>query len=119
MTNPGLAWFSLGCCLLGLTGCRGVTTVQDVQAHPHRNWLTSTVYLRGQVGDRAPLMDAQVYQLQDSTGKIWVLTKKDQIKTGDRVYIKGQVRFEKIVEEGQEFGEAYIEEQERLDPNQK
>jgi hypothetical protein len=104
---------------VGLMGCSGETTVREVQAHPQRNWFNSTVYLRGQVGDRAPLIDAQVYELQDSTGKIWVLTDKATPKTGDRVYIRGQVKFEKIQEEGLEFGEAYIEEQEQLDPNQK
>jgi hypothetical protein len=121
MTNHDKSWVRLGffSLLIGLTSCSSTTTVQDVQAHPHRNWFNSTVYLRGEVGDRAPMIDSQAYQLQDSTGKIWVLTKKAEPKTGDRVYIKGQVRFEKIEEEGQEFGEAYIEEQEQLDPNQK
>ncbi len=105
--------------LAGLTSCSGVTAVQDVQAHPQRNWLTSTVYLKGQVSDRVPLINAQVYQLQDSTGKIWVLTNKSTPKIGDRVYIKGQVRYEKIPISGQEFGEAYIEEQQQLDPDPK
>jgi hypothetical protein len=120
--NPifSIARFFLGAmALLALPSCSGETTVKEVQAHPQRNWFNSTVYLRGQVGDRAPLINAQVYELQDSTGKIWVLTDKSTPKTGDRVYIKGQVKFEKIQEEGLEFGEAYIEEQEQLDPNQK
>ncbi|MBW4513878.1 MAG: hypothetical protein KME11_01470 [Timaviella obliquedivisa GSE-PSE-MK23-08B] len=102
--------------LIGLTGCSRVTLVQDVQAHPQRHWLTSTVYLKGQVSERVPLINAQIYQLQDSTGKIWVLTTKAKPKKGDRVYIKGQVRYEKISVDGQEFSEAYIEEQEQLDP---
>jgi hypothetical protein len=105
--------------LIGLTSCSRVSAVRDVQTHPHRNWLTSTVYLKGKVSDRVPLINAQVYQLQDSTGKIWVLTHKATPKVGDRVYIKGQVRYEKIPTDGQDFGEAYIEEQEQLDPNPK
>lgn len=109
--------------LVGLSSCSGVTTVQDVRENPQRNWFTSTVYLRGQVSDRVPLINAQVYQLQDGTGKIWVLTNKASPKVGDRVYIKGQVRYEKILitgqdqDNGQDFGEAYIEEQEQLDPD--
>jgi hypothetical protein len=105
--------------LIGLTSCSGVSTVQDVQTHPHRNWLTSTVYLKGKVSDRVPLINAQVYQIQDSTGKIWVLTDKATPKVGDQVYIKGQVQYEKIPIEGQDFGEAYIKEQEQLDPDPK
>jgi hypothetical protein len=103
---------------LGLTGC-GTSTVKQIQDHPHRNWFNSTVYLRGQVSDRVPLLDAQVYQLEDATGKIWVLTDKATPKKGDAVYIKGIVKFEAIPVEGQEFGEAYIEEQAQLDPEQK
>jgi hypothetical protein len=113
--------------LIGLTSCSGVSAVRDVQAHPHRNWLTSTVYLKGKVSDRVPLIHAQVYQLQDSTGTILVLTDKATPKTGDRVYIKGQVRYEKIPIEGQakgqaeeqDYSEAYIKEQEQLDPDPK
>jgi len=116
MANHGFLaiYFRLGfiSLLIGLTSCSGVTAVQDVRSHPHRNWLTSTVYLRGQVSDRIPLINAQVYQLQDGTGKIWVLTDKSTPKVGDRVYIKGQVRYGKIPIESQDFGEAYIEEQE-------
>lgn len=123
MVNRGFptAFFQLGfiSLLIGLTSCSRVSAVYDVQAHPHRNWLASTVYLKGQVGDRVPLINAQVYQLQDSTGKIWVLTHKATPKIGDRVYIKGQVRYEKIPFEGQDFGEAYIEEQQQLDPDPK
>jgi hypothetical protein len=103
---------------LGLVGC-GVSTVKEIQTNPQRNWFNSTVYLRGQVSDRAPLINAQVYQLEDSTGKIWVLTDKTTPKKGDSVYIRGTVRFEKIPMEGQDFGEAYIEEQEQLDPKTK
>ena len=118
MANRGfpIIFFQLGfiSLLTGLTSCSGVTTVQDVQTHPQRNWLTSTVYLKGQVIDRVPLIKAQVYQLQDSTGEIWVLTDKATPKVGDRVAIKGQVRYQKIPIDGQDFGEAYIEEQEQL-----
>jgi hypothetical protein len=123
MANHGFpaTFFQLGfiSLLAGLTSCSGVSTVQDVQTHPHRNWLTSTVYLRGQVNDRVPLINAQVYQLQDSTGTIWVLTDKATPKVGDRIYIKGQVQYEKIPIDGQDFGEAYIKEQEQLDPDPK
>jgi len=119
-----------GVILLGLSGC-GISTVQDVQAHPHRNWLTSTVQLQGTVGDRVPLIDAQVYQLQDPTGTIWVLTQRKDVRSGTKILIKGQVRFQRtdLQQTSREdkaladqplrdqfsnekmLGEAYIEEQ--------
>ncbi|HEY9626490.1 MAG TPA: hypothetical protein V6C84_04245 [Coleofasciculaceae cyanobacterium] len=114
--------------LIGLAGCNGITTVKDVQDRPHRNWLTSTVRLQGTVGDRVPLIDAQVYQLQDSTGTIWVLTSRQDVRSGTTVLIKGQVRFQPTstaeqterltgeeadgqADQEKAIGEAYIEEQ--------
>ncbi|MCU0569220.1 MAG: hypothetical protein MUF49_21930 [Oculatellaceae cyanobacterium Prado106] len=106
--------------LLGLVGCSSVSTVQDVQKHPHRNWFNSTVYLQGTVRDRAPLLDAQVYQLEDATGAIWVLTPNTtRPQVGDRISIKGQVQYESIPVGGLELGEAYIKEQEQLEPESK
>jgi hypothetical protein len=103
--------------LLGmLTGCQRVTTVQNVQAHPHRNWFTETVYLQGTVGARAPLLKGQVYELQDQTGTVWVLSHMTQLQSGDRVLIKGRVRYQAIEIAGQNLGDVYIEEQQQLEP---
>jgi RecJ-like exonuclease len=85
-----------------------------VQQNPHRHWFNERVQLEGTVVDRAPMIDAVVYQLQDETGQIWVLstepTVEPIVQTGDRVLVRGIVRFESILLEEQEFGEAYIEE---------
>jgi hypothetical protein len=97
--------------LFGIVGCSSVTTIQDVRAHPQRNWFNSTVYLKGTVGDRAPLLDGQLYQLQDQTGKIWVLSPETQLRTGEQVLIKGQVRYQSIPIAGKERGDVYIEQQ--------
>jgi hypothetical protein len=104
--------------LSALTGCSAVTTVKDVQANPHRNWLTATVRLQGTVGDRAPLIDAQIYQLRDATGTIWVLTQRQDVRSGAEVQITGQVHFQDIRLEGQDFGEPYIQEQ-QVEPAKK
>lgn len=99
-----------------LAGCQRVTTVQEVQAHPHRNWFNQIVYLQGTVGARAPLLKGQVYELQDQTGRIWVLSHMTQLKSGDRVLIKGRVRYQAIDIAGQNLGDVYIEEQQQLEP---
>jgi hypothetical protein len=46
-----------------------------------------------------------------------VLTRRREVRSGELIQIKGQVRFESISIEGLEFGEAYIEEQ-QLEPEQ-
>lgn len=97
--------------LTGLTACSPLVTVKSVQQQPQRNWLTETVKLRGQVGSLAPLLKGQVYELQDATGKIWVLSPSRQVTTGQQVLIRGRVRYEAIEVSGQDLGEVYIEEQ--------
>ncbi|NJO79674.1 MAG: hypothetical protein HC827_14960 [Cyanobacteria bacterium RM1_2_2] len=106
----------LGGLLSGLGGCRMVSTVRQVQEQPQRNWFTSTVYLRGTVGDRAPLIEAQLYELEDSTGKIWVLSRTQPPEPGEQVLIKGQVRYQVIEIAGQNLGDVYIEEEQQLEP---
>jgi hypothetical protein len=113
-----LAWQRLPLCslllLMGLMGCSDFSTIRQVQEHPHRNWFTATVHLKGKVGDRAPLIGGLLYQLQDDTGKIWVLTKRTAQPSGQQIAIEGQVRYQSIPIAGQELGEAYIEEQRLL-----
>jgi hypothetical protein len=85
------------------------------QRDPVRNG--AIVYVRGIVGDRVPLINQQVYQLQDGTGSIWVLTDDATLQPGDEVLLKGRVYFESISIANQEFGEIYIEAQKQLKRN--
>ncbi len=107
--------------LLGLTGCSPLVTVQSIQRQTQPNWLTAklteTVKLRGRVGSLAPLVKGQVYELQDATGKIWVLSPSRQLKSGQQVLIRGRLRYEPIEIAGQDFGEVYIEERQQLEPS--
>lgn len=98
--------------LTGVSGC-GVSSVRSVQQQPQRNWFNSTVELEGKVVDRIPLINAAVYQLQDETGKIWILTDDASLQSGEQLRVKGKVRFESIPIGEQDLGEAYIEEEKR------
>lgn len=113
----GGLWLGVLLLLMGLPGCRMVSTVRQVQERPQRNWFTATVYLQGTVGDQAPLLDAQLYELQDSTGRIWVLSRTEPpLQSGEMVLIKGKVRYQDIEIAGQNLGDVYIEEEQRLEP---
>jgi hypothetical protein len=107
---------SLSLSLSLLTSCSRLTSTQAVRDHPQRNWLTETVRLQGKVGARAPLLQGQVYELQDQTGKVWVLSPMTNLKTGDSIMIQGRVRYEAIEIAGQNLGEVYIEEQRQFAP---
>lgn len=98
--------------LMGLSGC-GVSSISSIHQQPQRHWFNATVELEGKVIDRVPLLGAEVYQLQDETGKIWIWTDHSSLKPGERLLVKGKVRFASIPIAGQELGEAYIEEENR------
>lgn len=70
----------------------------------------ATVRLQGKVTAVVPLVDWQVYQLEDATGKIWVLTPRN-VQLQDQLIVQGKLRFHSIPAAGQDFGEAYVEEQ--------
>lgn len=96
-----------------LTACSAVTTIRDVQNRPRR-WF-STVQLQGTVGDRVPLIGSEVYELKDSTGSIWVLTRDRSLNTGQKVKIRGEIQIEDITIEGQTTQEVYIKQQQILE----
>jgi len=121
-----LVKFGLGLFVIGLSNCgtpagsspslpflhlfSKVQQIHEVQAEPSLN---TTIYLHGRVGDRIPLINGLIYQLQDDTGRIWVLTSDPVLETGAEVTIKGIVRYQSIPLAGREQGEVYIEEQSR------
>ncbi len=76
----------------------------------------AVVTLRGKVQAIAPLVGNAAYQLEDASGKIWILTSNPELpKVGDILLVKGQTRYELILIAGQDRGELYIQEQEILE----
>ena len=91
-----------------------VASIGDIQ---QKRQVDGEVYLRGKVENRAPFVGNAAYQLQDGTGKIWILTKQALPKLGDEVLLKGEVRYKSITLKelaGKDLGEVYIEEMEQL-----
>ncbi|MGB3267722.1 MAG: DNA-binding protein [Microcoleus sp.] len=121
--------FSIGSLLLiltsGLLSCGNlpmsqlnlgfnVASISDIQ---QKRQVDGEVYLRGKVENRAPFVGNAAYQLQDGTGKIWVLTKQALPQIGDEVLLKGEVRYKSITLKelaGKELGEVYVQEMEQL-----
>ncbi len=70
----------------------------------------TTIYIQGTVEKTAPLIKKKAYQINDSTGKIWVITNQRNLGIGEQVILKGNVRYKSIPLDGQEYGEIYLEE---------
>ncbi|HEY9816628.1 MAG TPA: hypothetical protein V6D20_12640 [Candidatus Obscuribacterales bacterium] len=73
------------------------------------------VIVRGTVRDRVPLLGAQVYQLQDRTGDIWVLSSDATIQTGEQLKIRGSVEHQPISAVDGDQSQVYIQELEQLE----
>jgi hypothetical protein len=75
----------------------------------------AVVQVSGTVGDRVPLVDAQIYQLQDETGSVWVLTTDTSIQSGDRLTVEGRVEIEVIELGNSTMQERYLREIEQVE----
>ena len=71
----------------------------------------AVVYVQGKVEKQVSLIQRRAYQVNDSTGKIWIVTNQANLKEGATVVIKGKLRYQSIPLAGQEFGEVYLEEE--------
>ncbi|MEA5533847.1 DNA-binding protein [Crocosphaera sp. XPORK-15E] len=111
----------------GLVGCTPLnylglaqtplTPIREIspQTNPQTTPEAGIIYIEGKVVDRAPFMESGSYQLQDATGTVWVLTNGDLPQTGQEIIIKGKVAYQSIPIGGQDVGELYIVEVEKLD----
>ncbi|PMB51323.1 DNA-binding protein [Fischerella thermalis CCMEE 5201] len=84
-----------------------VTPIRELRSQPDSN---TTVYIQGKVEKIAPLLKRRAYLVRDETGKIWAITNQTNLRVGDQVVIKGQIRYRSIPIAGREYGEVYIEE---------
>jgi hypothetical protein len=70
--------------------------------------IDSNVYLKGKVSDRSPFLQGGAYQLDDRTGKIWIMTANNLPSLGTEIAIEGKVYYQSIPIENREWGELYI-----------
>ncbi|MDP5018793.1 MAG: hypothetical protein NWQ43_16080 [Dolichospermum sp.] len=83
--------------------------VTQIQKITQQNQDT-TVYIQGKVEKTAPLIKQKAYQINDSTGKIWVITNQGNFQVGEQVVLKGNVQYQSVPLAGKEYGEIYLEE---------
>ncbi|WP_238361170.1 hypothetical protein [Iningainema tapete] len=94
-----LSWYGLNAIGVNITPIR--------ELKPQQN--SNTIYIQGKVEKLVPLVQRQAYQINDSTGKIWVVSNQN-LKEGDHVVVKGKIRYQSIPLAGKEYGEMYLEE---------
>ncbi|MDB9459794.1 hypothetical protein PN480_02805 [Dolichospermum circinale CS-1225] len=82
--------------------------VTPIQKISQKNQDT-TIYIQGTVEKTAPLIKKKAYQINDSTGKIWIITNQGNFRVGENVVLKGNVQYKKISLAGKEYGGIYLE----------
>lgn len=96
-TWPGLAWLD------------PITPIAEIGQSDR-----STVYLEGTVERQLPLIGQGLYELADESGSIWVLSTASLPAVDSPITIRAAVQYEQILLRGQDVGEYYVEELERL-----
>lgn len=96
---------------VGLIGCQPASiSLEDVSAEK----IDRTVYLTGMVRQIAPLVDSNAYQIEDSTGKIWVVTNHHPPQLGQVIKIEGEIKHQSLSFADREWGDFYVVELEQL-----
>ena len=105
---------SLGIILLcSLIGCQAsLISIQEISAKK----VNKTVLLTGKVVHLAPLIDQTAYQIEDATGKIWIVTSQTPPKINQLISIKGKINYQSLPFAKQELGDFYVVELEQLEP---
>lgn len=72
-----------------------------------------SIPLTGSIIQQLAILNGWLYQIDDGTGQIWILTRQVAPGVGNQIHVKGVLRYEAIVINGADLGDYYLEEQER------
>ena len=76
--------------VLLLTACPSQTTISKINADPAR-YRNKEVGIVGTVRDSYGALGQGAYEIDDGTGRLWVVTKRGVPSHGSRVGVKGHV----------------------------
>lgn len=108
-----LKYISLWAILMGsLISCQtALISIKQIS----QSKVGKTVYLTGKVVHLAPFVDNTAYQIEDNTGKVWVVTSQSPPKLEQTLSIKGKIAYQSLPFAERELGDFYIIELEQLD----
>ena len=76
---------------------------------------TESIYIKGQVIKVVPLLGNNAYQIQDDTGKIWVITTGSLPSIGQNILIMCNIESQSLSFINQELDELYLVEIEKIE----
>ena len=96
-----------------LTACPSQTTISSINADPGR-YRNKEVGIAGTVKDSYGVLGNGAYELDDGTGRIWVVTTRGVPSRGSRVGAKGKI-YTGFSFGGRSFGTVLEEKDRRAD----
>lgn len=87
----------------------------DTLRQPQR--VERLVPVAGSVTQRLAILDGWLYEIDDGTGQVWILTQQAAPAMGSQVHINGVLRYKAIPINGVDLGDFYLEEKERQLPD--
>lgn len=124
--NPFTSGLLVICFFFAITGCSNlanfslaVPEVLTIAEIKNEELLEKSLKLQGKVEKVIPLLDSYLYLLQDQDQSIWVMTNDNAPTKSQLVTIEALLKQEKIVIEGEEKSEFYLEEIDRIVPEVK
>lgn len=96
---------------LALAGCER-ETISRIKADPSR-WHEKSVTIAGEVDRSFSVLNYGFYEIDDGTGKMYVVTKRGAPAKGSRVGAKGKVN-NYFTFAGQSYGTVLMEEDRRV-----
>ena len=88
---------------------RPTVTIQELSPQQQND----TLQIEGTVEQQAPLLAGSIYQLQDDSGTIWVLSDDAPPAASSSVRVVGTLQVEPIQVEGIDISDFYVQERDR------
>lgn len=85
------AWFLIP--ILLISGCGFHTSISKIRHEPEK-YEDKKVSIKGKVSETLgiPFVQKGAYQVDDGSGKIWVLSQKRRPSRGEEVVVKGKLK---------------------------
>ncbi|PSN20270.1 hypothetical protein C7271_02965 [filamentous cyanobacterium CCP5] len=94
---------------------RSVQSIQQVTAQDSNQGSNQPQRLAGVVNQHIPLVERWLYQIQDESGSLWVLTQLPPPPVGSQVTLEATIGYEPIMLGEADIGEHYAVEIKRLE----
>lgn len=82
--------------------------IQEIGETKTEDNLTQSIIIKGKVEKSIPLLNSNAYKVRDASDSIWVVSGSQIFRVGEEVTIEGQLMYENIMIDNEDWGEFYL-----------